>query len=82
MGWSHIHVWWIKIQEGCLRSEESQLRNRPFSARKMSPHNFCLLIPVGLSPKQFLLKNPQMDSPTQTHSLWALGMGWQLEGHQ
>ena len=23
MGWSHIYVWWIKIQEGYLRSEEN-----------------------------------------------------------
>ena len=35
-----------------------------------------------LSPKPVLLKNPHIDSPTQTHSLWALELGWQLEGHQ
>ena len=34
------------------------------------------------SPKQILLKNPQVDSPTQTHSLWAPAMGWWLEGHE
>ena len=33
MDWSHIHVWWIKIREGHLRSEESQPHTRPPSSR-------------------------------------------------
>ena len=27
-GWSHTHMWWIKIQEAYLRSEGSQLHIR------------------------------------------------------
>ena len=51
-GWSHIHVWWIKIQEGYLRGKESQPHTRlsspGFSVRKISPHNFWLQKPVGI----------------------------------
>ena len=60
------------------------------NARKISPHNFWMQKNSGdwvsrrhfWSPKQFLLKNPHMDSPTQTHSLWTLVPGWQIEGYQ
>ena len=31
MDWSHIHVWWIKISEEYLGSEESQSHTRPLS---------------------------------------------------
>ena len=81
MGWFHTHMWWIKIREGYLGSEESQPPIRPpnpgFQCQedKFPQHlaakpsrdtgagiNFC-------SPKQLLLKNLHMDSPTQTHSL-------------
>ena len=51
MGWSHICMWWIKIREGYLGSEESQSNTRPpvqgSSARKVSPHNFWLQKLVG-----------------------------------
>ena len=49
---SHTHLWWIKI-----RRDISQLRDpSPIpdhtapgsSARKISPHNFWLLKPVGV----------------------------------
>ena len=33
MGWSHTHMWWIKIQEGYLRSKESQPHTRLPQAR-------------------------------------------------
>ena len=52
MGWSHIHVWWIKLWEGYLRSKESQSHTRATtqgsSARKISPHNFWLQKPVRI----------------------------------
>ena len=91
---SHTHVWWIKIREGYLGSKESQPHNRaPSSGFQCQEVKFPeLWIPktsrdyVGgrnfWSPKQFLLKNPHMDSPTQAHFLWAPAMGWWLEGHQ
>ena len=74
MGWSHIHVWWIKIQEGYRGSEESQPHTRPPSPgsqcqEEKSP-NFWLQKPAGTeavddrnfwSPKQFPLKNPHTD---------------------
>ena len=28
-GWPHVHLWWMKILEGYLRSEKSQPHNRP-----------------------------------------------------
>ena len=52
MGWSHIHMWWIKIWEGYLGNKESQPHTRTpsqgSSARKISPHNFWLQKPVGI----------------------------------
>ena len=72
MGWSYIHVRWVKIWEGYLRSKESQPHTRPpaqgSNARKIRPHNFQLLKRAGIesveeisSPSQFLLKNPHME---------------------
>ena len=26
--WSHIHEWWVKLREGYLRIQESQLQTR------------------------------------------------------
>ena len=52
MGWSHTHMWQIKIQEGYLRSKESQAHTRPpaqgSNAKKISPHNFWLQKSVGI----------------------------------
>ena len=80
MDWSHIHMWWIKIWEGYIGREESQPHTMPSaqgsSARKISPHNFWLQKPAGiesgeklLDPQAVPLKNPNLDSPTQIHSL-------------
>ena len=52
-------------------------RTQGSSPRKISPQNFWLQKPVRIEsveknfwrPKQFLLKNPHMDSLTQTQSL-------------
>ena len=83
---------WIKIQEGYLGSEESQTHARPPSPavqfqEDKSPQLLAAK-PVGnesvgktfWSPKQFLLKNPCTDSPTQTHTLWAPAPGSSLKG--
>ena len=49
---SHTHVWWIKVEEGYLRSKAFQPHTRPSaqgsSAKKISPHNFWLQKPVGI----------------------------------
>ena len=65
-------MWWIKIQEGYLRSKESQPHTQAqgSNARKIDPYNFWLWKPAGIelvketagAPKQFLLKNPHMGS--------------------
>ena len=85
---------WLKIWEGYLRNEESQTHTRPPSPGfQYQEDKYPQLLAakssgdwVGgggcWSPKQFLLGNPHTDSPTQTCTLWALGPGWQLEGHQ
>ena len=45
-------MWWIKIQEGCLGSKESQnhtrLPDQGSNARKINPHNFWLQKPVEI----------------------------------
>ena len=73
MGWSHSHVWWIKIQEGYLKSEESQPHTRPPSPgfqcqEDKSPEILAAKKSRDLvggrnfqSPKQFHLKNPHMN---------------------
>ncbi|KAF6095163.1 hypothetical protein HJG60_012130 [Phyllostomus discolor] len=70
MGWSLTPLWWMTIQEGCLRSEEPQTPPPPgqgSSARKKSPHNFWLQKPAGIElveeaagPHRCLVKNPHM----------------------
>ena len=46
----HTHMWWIKIQERYLGSEESQPHTRPpspgFPCREISTHNFWLQNPA------------------------------------
>ena len=52
MCWSLTHMWWIKICEGYLRSEESQPHTKPPTqdscARKVSPHNLWMQNPSGI----------------------------------
>ena len=81
-----------KNWEGYFGSEGSQPHARPpaqgSSARKISPHNFWLWKPVGqsqwkklLDSQAVLYKRPT-HGLTQTHSLWAPALGWQLERHK
>ena len=79
-GWSHIHVWWVKIREGYLGREESQTHTRPpvqgSSARKISPHNFWMQKPSGIELVEKLLE-PQIVSlkeATHKHSIHSLGV--------
>ena len=62
LGRSHIHMWWIKIREGYLRSEESQPHTKPLtpglSARRISPHNFWLQKPVGIESVEETFRVP------------------------
>ena len=72
MGWSYIHVWWIKIQEGYLGHGEvpapgqNPQPNVPVLGR-LSPHNSGCKTQWGLNwrkkllESQAVLKNPHMD---------------------
>ena len=58
-------------------------------ARKISPHNFWMQNQQGLSqwkkllePKADPLKEPTHGLTYSDSLLWALALGWQLEGHQ
>ena len=59
----------------CQEGKSPKLLAANTSGNRVRGRNFW-------SPKQFLLKNPHMDSPTQTHSLWAPAPGRWLEEHQ
>ena len=45
-GWSHIHVWWIKIGRDTVQVSDPSPRPdctaQGFSTRKINLHNFCL----------------------------------------
>ena len=81
-GWSHTHVWWIKIQEGHLRSDIPGS-----SARKVSPHNCYCKNQWGLSQGKKLLEPQAVPLKEPTHRLTysdshgAPPPRWQLEGH-
>ena len=91
-GWSLTHMWWIKIWEGYLRSEKPPPHRSPcspgfqFQEDKSQKLLDAKTSEEGLSgrsyqsPKQFLLKNPHTDWPTQTYSLWTSTWRQQLEG--
>ena len=59
-------MWWIKIQEGYLGTEESQLYTRlpaqGSSAKKISPHNFWLQKPVGIESVEEISRVPSNSS--------------------
>ena len=44
-GWSHIHMWWVKIGRNTSRVKDpSHIPDHPAqgsSAKKISPHNLC-----------------------------------------
>ena len=75
------YAWWIKIQEGYFVSKESLQHNRPPSPGFQCQEDKSPQLQAAKAskdwvggrkcwnPKQFLLKNPHMDSPTQTHCL-------------
>ena len=89
-GWSHIHVWWIKIGRGTSGTKD--LSPGPdhiaqgSSTRKISPHNFCLQKPgrVGMAEETVgfsrdSLKGPETDlGLTQTYPLWDSAPGQEL----
>ena len=88
-GWSHTHMWWIKIQEGYLGSEESQTRTSPLSPGfQYQVDKSPQLLAAKTSGVELVEKTSRALSSsswrthTQTHSLWAPVPGRWLEGHQ
>ena len=73
MGWSHTHLWWVKIREGYLQNEKSQPHTRTLaqnsSARKISPHNFWLQKPVGIDQWKKLLEPQAVPLKKPTYRL-------------
>ena len=57
-----MHMWWIKIQEGCFGSEESQpytrLPSQEFQCQEDKSHNFCLQKPVGIELVEEIIEVP------------------------
>ena len=92
MSWPHIHMWWNKFCRDILGARNPSPTPGPTaqdsSARKVRPHNFWLQKTPGnwvrgrncWNPKPILLKNLHMDSPTQTHFLWAPVPGGSVKG--
>ena len=92
MGWSLTHTYWIKIQEGYLRSKQSQTHTRPpspgFQCQEgKSPQLLAAKSSRDWvsgrnlwSPKQFLLQNSHMDSPTQITPFELQNWGNSLKG--
>ena len=91
-GWSPIQM--DKNSGGISQEREIPEPHRPLSPRFQCQEDKCPQLLAAKtsgywiggrkcwSPTQFPLKNPHMDSPTQTYSLWAPALGWQPEGHQ
>ena len=72
-GWSHIHMWWIKIGKvisgATGPSPTSGPPDQDSSAKKLSPHQFWLQTQLGLSQWKKLLDPQAVPLEEPTHGL-------------